>query len=169
MPSASSTQKRKKKSVKTSSTQTPLFIGLVAAAVGAVWYLRKRQQGDSSSGSKKGSRAKKGGDSETRSAFKFPDAKKKAASTNLPRNKTNKKNKAKRRAEKAQKKADKEKSAATSKASGGQKQDDGQASTSVINYSYFDTARRDTVIPTHKKPTLSAADIMKKDQELKKQ
>jgi hypothetical protein len=130
MPSASSTQKRsvgedivfnlsiviiivtldacrKKKSVKTSSTQTPLFIGLVAAAVGAVWYLRKRQQGDSSSGSKKGSRAKKGGESETRSAFKFPDAKKKAASTNLPRNKTNKKNKAKRRAEKAQKKADK--------------------------------------------------------------
>jgi hypothetical protein len=62
-----------------------------------------------------------------------------------------------------------EKSAAASKASGGQKQDDGQASTSVINYSYFDTARRDTVIPTHKKPTLSAADIMKKDQELKKQ
>ena len=62
-----------------------------------------------------------------------------------------------------------EKSAAVSKASGDQKQDEGQASTSVINYSYFDTARRDTVIPTHKKPTLSAADIMKKDQELKKQ
>eukprot|EP00889_Picochlorum_renovo_P001637 jgi/Picre1/28667/NNA_004067.t1 len=105
MPSASSTQKRKKKSVKTSSTQTPLFIGLVAAAVGAVWYLRKRQQGDSSSGSKKGSRAKR--------------------VENL-RQGTNKKNKAKRRAEKAQKKADKEKSAAASKASGGQKQDEGR-------------------------------------------
>jgi hypothetical protein len=40
-----------------------------------------------------------------------------------------------------------------------------QPTTSVINYSYFDTARRDTIIPTHKKPTLSAADVMKKDQE----
>ncbi len=61
-----------------------------------------------------------------------------------------------------------EKSAAASKANGGKKQDEGQASTSVINYSYFDTARRDTVIPTHKKQTLSAGDIMKKDQEIKK-
>lgn len=48
------------------------------------------------------------------------------------------------------------------------KKDEGQASTSVINYTYFDTARRDTVIPTHKKPSLSAADVMKKDQDLKK-
>lgn len=59
-----------------------------------------------------------------------------------------------------------EKVATTSKSQG--KQDGGQASTSVINYTYFDTARRDTVIPTHKKPSLSAADVMKKDQDLKK-
>lgn len=98
---------RKKKSANTASTQTPLFIGLVAAAVGAVWYLRKRQEGESSGGRIKASRAKKGGESETRSAFKFPDVKKKAAANNLPRNKTNKKNKAKRKAEKAEKKADK--------------------------------------------------------------
>lgn len=56
---------------------------------------------------------------------------------------------------------------AASKAQG-TKQDGGQASTSVINYTYFDTARRDTVIPTHKKPSLSAADVMKKDQEVEK-
>ena len=40
-----------------------------------------------------------------------------------------------------------------------------QSTTSVINYSYFDSARRDTIIPTHKKPSLTAADVMKKDQE----
>ena len=39
--------------------------------------------------------------------------------------------------------------------------DQGQASTAVVNYTYFDTARRDTVIPIHKKKSLSAADVMK--------
>lgn len=89
---------RKKKSVDT-SPQTPLFIGLVAAAIGAVWYLRKKSSSNTTKGKKKKTSESKG------SAFKFPDVNKKA--TNLPRNKTNKKNKAKRRAEKAQKKADK--------------------------------------------------------------
>ena len=54
------------------------------------------------------------------------------------------------------------------KTKGQGKQEQGQASTSVMNYTYFDTARRDTVIPTHKKPSLSAADVMKKDQDVHK-
>lgn len=37
------------------------------------------------------------------------------------------------------------------------------ASTAVINYTYFDSARRDTILPTHKKKTLTAADVMKSD------
>ena len=39
-------------------------------------------------------------------------------------------------------------------------------STSVLNYTYFDSARRDTVIPiAPKKPKLGAADVMKMDQQ----
>jgi len=43
-------------------------------------------------------------------------------------------------------------------------EEQGQAATSVMNYTYFDTARRDTILPSHKKPSLSAADVMKMDQ-----
>lgn len=39
-------------------------------------------------------------------------------------------------------------------------------STSVLNYTYFDSARRDTVIPiAPKKPKLGAAEVMKMDQQ----
>lgn len=155
MPETLRRTSSKKKKKHDTSPQTPLFVGLVAAVVGTVWYLRKRAKKESE-GTKKS----------TRSAFKFPDATKQSS---LPRNSksTNnkKKNKAKRRAEKAQKKAEKEK---VTKTKGQGKQEQGQASTSVMNYTYFDTARRDTVIPTHKKPSLSAADVMKKDQDVHK-
>jgi hypothetical protein len=35
----------------------------------------------------------------------------------------------------------------------------------VINYTYFDTARRDTLIPIQKRKALTAKDIMDKDAE----
>jgi hypothetical protein len=31
----------------------------------------------------------------------------------------------------------------------------------VVNYTYFDSARRDTLLPIQKKKTLNAADVMK--------
>lgn len=90
-----STKKKKKHDT---TPQTPLFVGLVAAVVGAVWYLRKRAT--QNQGTTK--------PSTTRSAFKFPEPTKQSG---LPRNSKSsnnkKKSKAKRRAEKAQKKADK--------------------------------------------------------------
>lgn len=146
---------KRKKKVDT-SPNTPLFIGLVLAAVGGLWYLKKRSSGDD--------KKKKDTKSTSGSAFRFPNEVKKNGA--LPRNKTNKKNKAKRRTEKAQKKA--EKKVNEEKAAAAKKQEGSQASSSVINYTYFDTARRDTLIPTHKKPSLSAADVMKKDQEAQK-
>lgn len=149
---------KKKKNVDT-SPNTPLFVGLVLAAVGGLWYLKNRR----SSGDEK-KKKKKDNTSTSGSAFRFPNEVKKNGA--LPRNKTNKKNKAKRRTEKAQKKA--EKKANEDKAAAAKKQEGSQASSSVINYTYFDTARRDTLIPTHKKPSLSAADVMKKDQEVQK-
>ena len=148
--------KKKKKKVDT-SPNAPLFIGLVLAAVGGLWYLKKRSSGDDKK-KKKDTRSTSG------SAFRFPNEVKKSGA--LPRNKTNKKNKAKRRTEKAQKKA--EKKVNEEKAAAAKKQEGSQASSSVINYTYFDTARRDTLIPMHKKPSLSAADVMKKDQEAQK-
>jgi hypothetical protein len=147
-----------------------VFAALVVGVGGLLWYLRKRSK-ESSTTESKGKKK-----SETsRSAFKFPEAKKskgpsgtQAQSSNLPRNKSsnNKKNKARRKVEKAEKaknKAEKRKAASSGGEASSSKEH--QPTTSVINYSYFDTARRDTIIPTHKKPTLSAADVMKKDQE----
>jgi len=66
------------------------------------------------------------------------------------------------KAEKAKAKTVGEKSQqkTSSSAGGGDGQ---QASTSVINYTYFDTARRDTVIPIQKRKALTAKDIMDKD------
>jgi hypothetical protein len=42
-------------------------------------------------------------------------------------------------------------------------EEQGSSSAAVINYTYFDSARRDTILPTHKKKTLTAADVMKPD------
>lgn len=42
------------------------------------------------------------------------------------------------------------------------KDDDQPQSTAVLNYTYFDSARKDTLLPAAKKrPTLSAADAVK--------
>ena len=142
---------------------TPLLLAIAAGIAGFFWW--KRRNGGSKEEKK-----------ETRSPFKFPQnssvsAKKEPiAASNLPRNKksSKKKSKAQKRAEKARK-AEKRKTGEpkASKDSGGPEgsSSGGQASTAVINYSYFDSARRDTVLPTQKRPKLSAADIMKKDQE----
>jgi hypothetical protein len=49
------------------------------------------------------------------------------------------------------------------KAGGGQGQGGGEgqgASTAVINYTYFDSARRDVAGVAQKKPKLTAADVM---------
>lgn len=95
-------RKKKKKAKKTvdTSPSTPLFVGLVAAVVGTVWYLRKRAQNTGGRNSTSST--------STRSAFKFPDTA--TQQSGLPRHSkssNNKKNKARRRAEKAQKKAEK--------------------------------------------------------------
>lgn len=48
----------------------------------------------------------------------------------------------------------------------GKGDEDQPASTAVINYSYFDSARKDTLLPAAKKrPTLSAADALKMQQD----
>ena len=66
------------------------------------------------------------------------------------------------KAEKAKANAADEKGRQKTTAGGGDGQ---QASTSVINYTYFDTARRDTLIPIQKRKALTAKDIMDKDAE----
>lgn len=148
------------------TVSTPLLLTLAASLAGFLWWRRRTAE------------TEKTQKKETRSPFKFPDAARKsakrglAATTALPRNKTsnNKKNKAKRRegkARKAEQRA-KEASKAAKGADGGQasssSQND-QPSTAVLNYTYFDSARRDTILPTHKRPKLTAADVMKKEQE----
>lgn len=53
-------------------------------------------------------------------------------------------------------------SAAQAAGGGGGGKEEAPASTSVINYTYFDSARKDTLIPAAKKrPNLSAADAIK--------
>ena len=140
-------------------------MGLVAAAIGAVWYLRTKKD-DGSNGKK---------DSKKGSAFKFPDAKSTSTAARRPNSKKSKakarkaeKQKAEKQKAKAGSGAGKQQNAQQSKKGGG-KEDTAQASTSVINYTYFDSARRDTLIPIHKKKSLTAKDIMDKDQELQKQ
>ena len=163
---------RKKSTSSTGGVSTPVFVGLVAAAIGAVWYLRRTQDGGGKGSKKKGGSATGG-----RSAFKFPDGKtvpgRNAGKIAAPKGK-----KAKAKA----KKAAKAEKAAKSAASGGKNQqqaqqnkkpggggDGQQASTSVINYTYFDSARRDTLIPIQKRKTLTAKDIMDKDAEARQQ
>jgi hypothetical protein len=137
-----------------------LFLGLVAAAVGAVWYLRRKDDGSKKS-------------SKSGSPFKFPEGKRASTPARRPNSK-----KSKAKARKAEKKKQQKnqqqknqrpstgKKASTANGSkGGDGQ--GQASTSVINYTYFDSARRDTVIPIHKKKNLTAKDIMDKDADAK--
>lgn len=84
-----------------------MFAALVVGVGGLLWYLRKRSKEPSTTESK----GKKKSET-SRSAFKFPEAKKskgpsgtQAQSSNLPRNKSsnNKKNKARRKVEKAEK------------------------------------------------------------------
>ena len=134
----------------------------MAAAIGAVWYMRRKQDGGGKGSGKKGGSGAGG-----RSAFKFPDGKagygRNGGKVAPPKGK-----KAKARAKKAEKAekakaktvGEKSQQKTSSSAGGGDGQ---QASTSVINYTYFDTARRDTVIPIQKRKALTAKDIMDKD------
>ncbi len=122
--------------------------------------MRQRQGGGGKGSGKKGGNGTGG-----QSAFKFPDGKagygRNGGKVAAPKGK-----KAKARAKKAAKAEKAEK--AKSKAAGDQQKTGGdaqQASTSVINYTYFDTARRDTLIPIQKRKPLTAKDIMDKDTE----
>ncbi len=163
-------KKSKSKSSTTGTVSTPLFVGLIAAAIGVVWYMRRKRDGAGKGSGKKGGSGAGG-----RSAFKFPDGKagygRNGGKVAPPKGK-----KAKARAKKAEK-AEKAEKAAKAKATGekGQQKtsagggDGQQASTSVINYTYFDTARRDTLIPIQKRKALTAKDIMDKDAEARQE
>lgn len=141
-----------------------MFVGLVAAAIGAVWYLRRKQ--DDGKGPSSSKKKATGG----ASPFKFPDGKtgygRNGGKVAAPKGK-----KARAKAKKAEK--EKAKAAAGSASKGQKSGGDGgggsqQAATSVINYTYFDSARRDTLIPIAKRKQLNAKDIMEKDAEEKK-
>jgi hypothetical protein len=162
-----SSRKKSKKSTSSrrETVPTPLFVGLVAAAIGAVWYMRKKRDGGGKGSGKKGGSGAGG-----RSAFKFPDGKagygRNGGKVAPPKGK-----KARARAKKAEKAEKAEKAKANAAGEKGRQKttagggDGQQASTSVINYTYFDTARRDTLIPIQKRKALTAKDIMDKDAE----
>ncbi len=51
------------------------------------------------------------------------------------------------------------------KAGGSGSGDQAEASTAVLNYAYFDSARRDTIGMAQKRPKLTAADVMQQQQQ----
>lgn len=162
-----------------------MFIALAIGVAGFFWWKKTQQDKDNPQD--------KAGKSPFKfpTASKQKQATAASSTSNLPRNKTsnNKKNKSRKKEEKAkreEKKAEqyvfhklvlpiklrviiiraytlnicREKQANT-KSTASEKQE--QASSAVVNYTYFDTARRDTVLPLQKRKTLTAEDVMLKE------
>jgi hypothetical protein len=152
---------------------SPVLLALAAGVAAFFWWKRKQSAASGQNAKSQGGR----------SPFKFPAGRAKSpatasasqtAASSLPRSKAsnNKKNKARRREEKA-KRAEKRddppaKATAGAGSGGGGGAGAEQASSAVINYTYFDSARRDTILPTHNRPKLTAGDIMESEKEAQK-
>ncbi|PRW56736.1 Serine threonine- kinase CTR1 [Chlorella sorokiniana] len=159
---APTTKSKKKKQVADSDSTGSSVLGLLAVAAAAAagfWWWRRRQQGGGSGSGKAGGR----------SSFKFPAGTVPQQLGGNGKPVSNKKNKARKKEEKARRAEKREKAAAGPQQQGkggGGGGEEQAGSTSVINYTYFDSARKDSLLPAAKKrPDFSAADAVQMQQD----